>query len=67
MKLIKILTTSSLLLTTLVATPTSDNMDTNIIKFEKERFSQNKRIENKKYKNQYKKTDAPRIMVWIYC
>ena len=41
MKLIKIFTVSTLLLSVLVA---SDNMDSNVIKFEKERFSKNKRI-----------------------
>ena len=44
MKLTKIFTASTLLLSILVA---SDNMDNNVIKFEKERFSKNTRIEIK--------------------
>lgn len=44
MKLIKILTASSLLLSALAA---SESVDSNVLKFEKERFSKNKRIEIK--------------------
>ena len=44
MKLRKIITTSVLLFSVLLA---SDNMDDNVIKFEKDRFSKNKRIEIK--------------------
>lgn len=52
MKLIKIFTASSLLIGTLFAT---DSIDDNVIKFEKNRFSQNKRIEVKEVKVNTKK------------
>ncbi|PLY08016.1 MAG: disulfide bond formation protein DsbA [Arcobacter sp.] len=52
MKLIKIFTASTLLLSALVA---SDSIDDNVVKFEKERFSQNKRIKVKNVKVNTKK------------
>lgn len=52
MKLIKLFTVSTLLLTTMYA---SDSIDDNVIKFEKKRFSQNKRIEVKNVKVNTKK------------
>ena len=52
MKLIKIFTASSLLIGTLFAT---DSIDDNVIKFEKNRFSQNKRIKVKDVKVNTKK------------
>ncbi len=52
MKLIKLFTVSSLLLTSLFA---NDAIDNSVLKFEKKRFSQNKRIEIKDVKINMKK------------
>ncbi len=52
MKLTRILTSSALLFSLLLA---SDNMDDNVLKFEKDRFSKNKRIEIKEVKINTKK------------
>ncbi len=63
MKLIKIITASSLLVASLFA---ADTVDDNVLKFEKQRFSKNQRIQIKDVKVNLKKRDASKRLVWIY-